>query len=77
MSRKRFDVVPKGEKWDVTSGGEVVSSHRTKQVAVDSAAQKGRGVERRGGEAQVVIHKQDGVIQSERTYGNDPKKTPG
>lgn len=77
MSRKRFDVVPDGKKWNVTSDGEVVSSHRTKQVAVDNAAQKGRGIEQRGGEAQVVIHKQDGVIQSERTYGNDPKKTPG
>jgi hypothetical protein len=27
--------------------------------------------------AQVVIHKQTGAIQSERTYGGDPERFPG
>ena len=30
------------------------------------------------GNSQVFIHKQDGKIQEERTYGgNDPSNTPG
>lgn len=29
------------------------------------------------GPSQVKIHKEDGVIQTEHTYGNDPKKYPG
>jgi len=27
--------------------------------------------------SQVKIHKKDGTIQEERTYGKDPKKYPG
>jgi hypothetical protein len=27
------------------------------------------------GNSQVVIHKMDGTIQSERTYGADPRRT--
>lgn len=27
--------------------------------------------------SQVIIHKEDGEIQSERTYGKDPRKSKG
>jgi hypothetical protein len=48
-----------------------------------SAETKAEGLERtveiaRGaGLSQVVIHKEDGIIQSERTYGKDPRRFPG
>ena len=29
------------------------------------------------GLGQVIVHKQDGVIETEFTYGDDPRETPG
>jgi hypothetical protein len=56
----------------VKGGGE---EHRfqNKAEAIDAAAAAGRGMEN----AQVVIRKKDGTIQSERTYGNDPRRSKG
>lgn len=51
---------------------------RVKRDAIADAAQVGREYwrnERRL--AQLVIHKKDGTIQSERTYGKDPRRTKG
>jgi hypothetical protein len=58
--------------WVVKGGGE---EHRfgKKAEAVQAAAAAGRTL----GNAQVVIRKQDGTIQSERTYGDDPRRTKG
>jgi hypothetical protein len=58
--------------WVVKGGGE---EHRfdRKADAVKAAADAGRML----GNAQVVIRKQDGKIQSERTYGDDPRRTTG
>jgi hypothetical protein len=44
-----------------------------KAEAVSAAAAAGRSL----GNAQVVIKKRDGKIQSERTYGNDPRRSKG
>jgi hypothetical protein len=54
----------------VKSGG--TSDHfTTKTMAVLSAAKAAKYY----GNAQVVIRKKDGTIQSERTYGNDPRRS--
>jgi hypothetical protein len=72
--RTRIEVNPaKGAGWDVTQNGKAMSHHRKKDTAVDAAAARGR----QDGHAQVIIKKQDGRIQSERTYGSDPPKTKG
>ena len=48
-----------------------------------SASTKGEALERTVEVAknsrisQVVIHKENGIIQSERTYGKDPRRFPG
>jgi len=73
--RKIYDVVSKGDSWSVKVRGNerasVIASN--KEIAVQKAAELGRN----NGHAQVVIHKKDGEIQSERTYGNDPNPPKG
>ena len=72
--RTRIDVTPdkKAGGWIVKGGGEEHRFER-KTDAVKSAAAAGRQV----GNAQVVIKNKDGKIQSERTYGHDPRRSKG
>jgi hypothetical protein len=72
--RTRIDVTPdkKAGGWIVKGGGEEHHFDQ-KAEAVSAAAAAGRSL----GNAQVVIKKRDGKIQSERTYGNDPRRSKG
>jgi len=58
--------------WSVKSSGGT-TAHRTKTAAVGEAARIGR----ENGNAQVIIKKRDGKIESERTYGKDPRRSKG
>jgi hypothetical protein len=72
--RSRIDVSPnKREGGWVVKVGTDKTSHDTKQAAIQDAVARGR----ESGNAQVVIRKKDGSIQSERTYGNDPRRSKG
>ena len=72
--RMRIDVThDKRQGAWVTKGGGESYSFSTKKQAVDGAV----AAARQAGNAQVVIRKMDGKIQSERTYGNDPRRTKG
>lgn len=72
--RTRYDVTR-----DKPSGGWAVKADSTrdvfdtKQDAVNAAASRARTA----GDSQVVIRKNDGSIQSERTYMADPARRPG
>lgn len=68
MARKVYRVLPNGTQWQVKHDGRVLSNHYTKQVAVD----EGRRVAKANEPSQLVIHKADGTIETEYTYGNDP-----
>lgn len=64
-------------RWKVT-GPSLLKVFRRKVEAVAC----GRGLARAsyvglGVLAQLVIHKRNGTIQEERTYGRDPKRYPG
>lgn len=61
--------------WDIKKEGGKKASKRTdrKKDAVDYA--RGRAKSEKPG--QIKIHKQDGTIQTEHTYGQDPEKYPG
>ena len=78
-TRDVFDLVPnpKGEGWVVENQGTVVSKHRKQATAEAAAIKAGHKAEDSGGLGQAVLHKADGTICEERTYGADPKKTPG
>jgi uncharacterized protein YdaT len=41
------------------------------------AVSRGAEIARNKGNSQLIIHKQDGKIQEERTYDNDPYPPPG
>ena len=58
---------PKGTGWVNQANGVVVSSHKTKRVAIAS----GRLVAKRHG-AQYTIHRKDGTVINTRTYAVSP-----
>ncbi len=73
-SRKRYDVVKTVPKtWGVKTGGRTVSKHRTQGNAVKEAARRGR----KSQPSQQVIHRPNGRIRDERTYGGDPRSSKG
>jgi hypothetical protein len=73
-ARRKFDVAPNKREggWFVKSGG-TPERFKTKAMAIASAVKSAK----QHGNAQVVIRKRDGTIQSERTYGNDPRRSKG
>ena len=75
MARKIYDVTKKNDFWVVKGRENERASFKadTKAEAVKRAAEIGNN----NGNAQVVIHKENGQIQSERTYGNDPYPPEG
>ena len=73
--RKRIHVVPHSNGWALKTEGNTraSSTHRTKAEAVQRAREAGRSSEN----SQVLIHGQNGQIQTEHTYGNDPYPPEG
>ena len=66
---KSIHVVPGDQGWDVKEEGtETVLSHHPTQA---EAMNVGRAKARQG-EAELVIHGQDGRIIDKDSYGNDP-----
>lgn len=68
MARKRYDVVPASGDWEVKHQGVVLSKHRLKDNAVD----EGRRVAKANQPSQLFVHRADGTIEFENTYGDDP-----
>ncbi|MGH7510944.1 MAG: DUF2188 domain-containing protein [Gemmatimonadales bacterium] len=68
MKRKRYWVVPYGTNWQVKHEGRVLSTHVLKSDAIEA----GRKVAKANMPSQLTILKQDGTIEEEFTYGNDP-----
>lgn len=68
-------VVPDGGDWKVKpeGGSRATSVHPTQAQATAAAAERARD----RGEGSVVIHRPDGRIREERTYGKDPSKSRG
>ncbi len=77
MERKVYHVEPsKGrEGWDIKEEGQdrAESHHQRKQEAVIIA----RKMAKSHPLGQVVIHKADGSVEEERTYGKDPTARHG
>lgn len=75
--REKYHLTHNDEKdsWDLKKEGNqrATRSFDTKEEAVKKSPE----IVRRQGLSQLKIHKQDGRIQEERTYGKDPEKYPG
>lgn len=61
--------------WQVKKAGndQATSVHENKQEAIEA----GRDLAKDQALGQLKIHKTDGTIQEERTYGDDPAGTKG
>jgi hypothetical protein len=77
MNRKVFHSSPSQSGWKVTNNGTTVSNHRTQEASEAKAVALGHKAENAGGLGQAVLHRANGTIREERTYGADPRKTPG
>jgi hypothetical protein len=53
-------------RWQVKQSGDVQSSHRTQQAAIE----RGKGIAR-DDKVDVVVHGRDGKIRSKDSYGNE------
>lgn len=75
MKRKIYDIIAGDKVWKgIVRGGERASViTKTKEEAIT----KTTSIAKKNGHSQVVIRKENGKIQSERTYGNDPKSSKG
>jgi hypothetical protein len=70
-----YHVVPNssGEKWVVSQEkAEFRKEFETKDEAVQFAKERARKEEL----GQVKVHKKDGNMEYESTYGDDPRRTP-
>ncbi len=76
MNRKVYDVI-KGQDGDWK--GTLRGAARPSVSAPTKAEALERTVEiaKNASHSQVVVRKENGVIQSERTYGQDPRRFPG
>lgn len=73
VTRSVYHVVPDDWDWRVTKGGVTLSRHANKDDAVVAATREAKANE----PSQLVIHKRDGTIEKEYTYGDDPYPPPG
>ncbi len=73
--RKKYHVTKTDTGWSVKAEGANRASANldTKQEAI----QRGKKLAKSADSGQLIIHKQDGEIQTEYTYGNDPYPPKG
>lgn len=75
--RTVYHSVPTKDGWKVESSGQTISKHQTQKAAETAAIKAGHKAENQGRLGQAVLHKSDGTIREERTYGADPRRTRG
>lgn len=74
--RKVFHITPSSDSgWNIRLEGshKNVRHSKTKQQAIEY----GRKLAKRTEPSQIIVHKKDGRIQTEFTYGSDPRKSKG
>jgi len=74
--RTVYHVIPNADRsrWLVTRENDSLrEEYRTKAEAERAAKARARSEE----PSQVKIHRQDGNMESESTYGDDPRRSPG
>jgi hypothetical protein len=75
--RKTYHVTPHPDGgWQVKLAGadRARSKHTTKKEAVAKAKHYCKAIYEN---SQVIVHKKDGKIETEYTYGDDPRRTKG
>ena len=77
QKRKVFHSSLTKNGWVVTEGGETVSRNSNQKANETAAIAAGRKAYEDGGLGQAMLHKSNGEIREERTYGKDHERTPG
>lgn len=67
--RKVYRVLPDGENWKLKADDE---SNENAFGTQAEAVARGREIAREHGHSQLVVHRHDGKIGDESTYGDDP-----
>jgi hypothetical protein len=76
--RQTFHVVPYVNGWTLSrSGGEEDKGELGAWDHKDLAVEKAKELAKAAPLGQVIVHGEDGVIQDEFTYGDDPRNIPG
>ncbi|RUW49793.1 DUF2188 domain-containing protein [Mesorhizobium sp. M1A.F.Ca.ET.072.01.1.1] len=75
--RSVFHSSPTKDGWKVTQSGKTISTHETQKASEAAAIKAGHAAQNAGGLGQAVLHKSNGQIREERTYGADPAKSKG
>jgi hypothetical protein len=75
MKRVVYHVTPVGEDWRVKRVGakRAANVFESKKVAIA----KGKELAKHAGLGQVRVHGREGDIETEYTYGEDPRKSRG
>jgi hypothetical protein len=71
-----YHVVPNAsaEKWLVTQEN---ASYRTEHDTKEEAVEEARKLAQKAALGQIKVHKKDGNMEYENTYGADPERYPG
>lgn len=78
MPRIVYRVLPNAGNWKVTREGVDRSNHTLKSEAVETGQTAARSEwEDFKRPSQLVVHRADGTIEYEYTYGQDPYPPPG
>ena len=75
--RQVFHSVKRNGVWIVTRSNKAISTHQTQVESETEAKRLGRAAYSGGGLGQAVMHRADGEIRTEHTYGKDPEQFPG
>lgn len=71
--RNVYHVVPEGMNWQVKFEGRVQGTYILKSQAIESGRLKAKA----NTPSQLVVHRSDGTIEVEWTYGEDPYPPEG
>ena len=77
QTRKVFHSVQRKGEWKVTFSNKALATHDTQARAEKDAKDRARSAYDAGGLGQAVLHRADGSIRTEHTYGKDPERFPG
>lgn len=64
-------------RWHLKDGDTALGSFGTKDEALEEGKKRCHALHDKGQNAQLVVHRQDGSIETEHTYGDDPTRHPG
>lgn len=73
MARNIVRVLPHEREWEITLNKSREAIYGVKATAIDKAVE----LAKKNQPSQLLIHRADGTIEDERTYGDDPYPPKG